>query len=347
MAYQKPTLEQWRRLYDLADRLAELDPWSFTEPEDMFGLVDAEQELTLFAHFFYTYWDARHMAVYAGDAAVRDFVGNPEALFNYSREGMSGFSGLLLAYTSRSLLTANERQLLRELGRRYRGRGNWPCFRSYMATAYPRSLDQDEARQMQLVLAQALHILPAARAGELALATPAQGGIDQKELLVCVPQPPAAGEPSWQNTYRPVDLRAGFDEEFEEVDEAVLKQLRELPQEDTVFICGLAPVASQQTYYEEWGRRAPDQRLVIVDASDPMRWAWQPFLPVAAFVKHLPGSVAALLQDMQARPARLVVECPGGYIIRDKVCAPLGIEYEFVEESPELDKLRMQLHLFS
>ena len=38
---QPPTIEQWRQLYDLADRVQELAPWQFLYEDELFGVRDA------------------------------------------------------------------------------------------------------------------------------------------------------------------------------------------------------------------------------------------------------------------------------------------------------------------
>lgn len=190
--------ESWERLCEAADRLKRLAPWNWMSPDEFFGLRLPEREGIGFVFFtggesepaachVLLGWEAlqRRRAV-GGRMSLRDLIEIPE---------------LLLCFTDRLALLPEERGMLRDLGRGYRGRGQWPAFRSHRAGCFPWMVDQEEADLLALAVDQALGVamrredrpemLTPPFAGGCLVRSRSAGGDWREEWLAPAPAPPA------------------------------------------------------------------------------------------------------------------------------------------------------------
>jgi hypothetical protein len=147
------TLPVWLRLYDLADRLRSLAPWDWMGIADSFGVRLADSDETGFVAFLGQGADFRACAVFRGWDAWRDALA--ARLSQDEPVWMIETPQLQLAYFDRSLVSSAEAEVIRALGRRYRGRQAWPVFRCHRVGYLPWMVDQDEAHWLAGVLHQA------------------------------------------------------------------------------------------------------------------------------------------------------------------------------------------------
>jgi len=160
MPEAEPTLEQWRRLYEVAGRVKEAAPWQWMFETDLFALQDPRTgEL--------------------GFVSVMGNLGEHLAVANYPRaEGFYGFwlmatgnernveeeffmlPQLQASFEDRDQLNKRDRDLIGALGLKYRGKGAWPLFRSYRPGYLPWHLEAPEADLLYWTLEQLLEVAP-------------------------------------------------------------------------------------------------------------------------------------------------------------------------------------------
>lgn len=147
------TRPTWERLYDLADRLKKLAPWDWMGPADSFGVRLADSDETGFVTFLGQGADFRACAVFRGWDAWRDALAARMA--HDEPIWMIETPQLQLAYFDRALVSSAEVNVIRALGRRYRGRQAWPVFRCHRVGYLPWMVDQAEGQWLADVLHQA------------------------------------------------------------------------------------------------------------------------------------------------------------------------------------------------
>ncbi|MEO6392746.1 MAG: hypothetical protein ABIP75_12935 [Pyrinomonadaceae bacterium] len=153
-----PTTEQWARLYGLAVQVRELAPWRWMDETQVFAV---EHPLTKELGFVSTMGQlGQHLsiAVYLGPKALYDFWGlqdgdgDPMEIFNVPH--------LQASLDDREALEKQDRQIIKELGLKFRGRQQYPLFRSIHAGYLPWFVHSDEAEFLIYALEQVLEVAP-------------------------------------------------------------------------------------------------------------------------------------------------------------------------------------------
>ncbi len=224
------TLEAWRRLYELAAEIKMLAPWEWLTETEVFGVQDPQTDQLGFVSVMGQLGDHLAVAVYLGAEGLYGLWTMEEMGQDLSPEVLLQIPELQLSFEDRDILAQRDRDLIKSLGLKFRGRNAWPMFRSYQPGFLPWHLDVDQVRFMTLALEQALLVLPRVRENPDMLApekeesqdylvrVPSQQGQDWvwRDEIVQVPPP----EP------RPIRLV---------MDEVALGRLKRLPRAAAAF----------------------------------------------------------------------------------------------------------------
>ncbi|MBN1933567.1 MAG: hypothetical protein JW934_02820 [Anaerolineae bacterium] len=157
------TLEVWRRLYELAAAIKALAPWEWLTETEVFGVQDPQTGQLGFVSVMGQLGDHFSVAVYQGAEGLYGLWLMEEMAESLSPEVLLQIPQLQLSFEDRDILTQRDRDLIKSLGLKFRGRNAWPMFRSYRPGFMPWHLDKDEMHFLTLVLEQALDILPRIR----------------------------------------------------------------------------------------------------------------------------------------------------------------------------------------
>lgn len=147
----------WRQLGDLAIQFRKLAPWTWMAEEDIFGIRLPGSDQIGFVSIMGAIGQHLACAVYLGWEALRDLrhaLAGGELSFRSFIETPQ----LQLSFENREVLLANERDLLKQLGRSCRGRQAWPVFRSHRVGYLPWLVDQREADWLVHVVHQAIGV---------------------------------------------------------------------------------------------------------------------------------------------------------------------------------------------
>lgn len=145
------TIAQWKQLYEVTTRIRELEPWNFLWDMDIIGIrVGDEPENTVFYSILGRGGDCYGITVYEGYEAFNSFLMlTMRERMNLSVEyAMSNQMNLTCYWGNRDELTAKQREIIKELGYKFRGKNNWLYFLSREPGYYPFNLDQAEVVRM-------------------------------------------------------------------------------------------------------------------------------------------------------------------------------------------------------
>lgn len=189
MNVNSPTLEEWRRLYQVMDQVKALAPWQWMVEDQVFGVQDPESGELGFVSVMGVLGEHVAVVTLLGAGALYDFwdlhfagpKAKPERLFEIPQ--------LQASFEDRQQLEARDIEIIKSLGLKYRGRQSWPLFRAYTPGYLPWFLQASEARFLTHILEQVLQVAPRVREDE-SLLTPTK---DQKDYLVRVPRKEAQG----------------------------------------------------------------------------------------------------------------------------------------------------------
>lgn len=184
-----PSREQWQQLYTLADRIKALAPWNNFFEDELFGVRDPVTGEDYFISVMGQGGDHYAIGVYVGALALHQFW----AVHDVDDEEMAiqmllAIRQLQLAFEDREMLEDFDRAVIKQLGRKYRGRAAWPTFRSFKPGYLPWQIDSAEADMLICALEQAIDVLARA-ADDETLLEPA----DDDSYLMRIPETQADG----------------------------------------------------------------------------------------------------------------------------------------------------------
>jgi hypothetical protein len=158
VAETRPTLDEWRKLYHAAIRVKEIAPWEWMEEADIFGVQDPETGEWGFASVMGVLGEHLAVAVYLGPEGLYSFWAFQQVAATAPPEALLGIPHLQASFENRAELSKKDRDVIKELGLKFRGRQAWPMFRSYRPGFLPWVLEPAEARFLACVLEQAVEV---------------------------------------------------------------------------------------------------------------------------------------------------------------------------------------------
>ncbi len=195
MAESRPTLKEWRPLYQAAIRLKEVAPWEWMTETDIFGVQNPETGETGFISVMGMLGEHVALAVYLGAEGLYRFWNFQEMIESSSAvtpEMLFELPHLQASFEDRAQLSREDRAVIRQLGLKFRGAQAWPMFRSYRPGFWPWYLEAAEARFLTCVLEQAIEVALRFKEDPALLEPP-----DDESYLVRVPH--NGGGVAWED----------------------------------------------------------------------------------------------------------------------------------------------------
>ncbi|MDP2896684.1 MAG: hypothetical protein Q8Q12_09015 [bacterium] len=155
----QPCEATWRRLYEAAIAYKEAGCWNWMSDSDIFGVKDPITGETGYCCILGAAGEVLGMSVYRGTPGLEVYLkllsretgaGDPDFLFIHRC--------LMADFHDRDELDKADRDVIRSLGLKFRGRNAWPQFRSYLPGYFPWYLTEAEARFLALAVEQGLNV---------------------------------------------------------------------------------------------------------------------------------------------------------------------------------------------
>ncbi len=153
-----PTLEEWNKLYQAAISIKEIAPWSWMEESDIFGIQNPETTDLGFVSIMGMLGEHYAISVYLGPEGLYGFWDLEKAGASASPEMLLEIPQLQASFESRSNLQQKDLKTIKNLGFKFRGRHEWPMFRSYRPSFVPWFLDAEETRFLRYALEQTIDV---------------------------------------------------------------------------------------------------------------------------------------------------------------------------------------------
>ncbi len=149
MMKQEASLEQWNSLYQAAAAVVKLAPWEDFWNTDLIVIQENEEKEPLFMTVSGRGLHNRGASIYAGNDGLEDFdlveSTRGEALASFALREQRCLSFKLC---DREDVPHEQRDIIKELGLTFRGRGKWPCFLSWRKAYAPWTPDAEEIQTM-------------------------------------------------------------------------------------------------------------------------------------------------------------------------------------------------------
>jgi hypothetical protein len=177
------TAEECRPLYELMAKVKTLAPWEWMEETEIFGVQNPDTREPGFVSVMGMAGEHFAVAVYLGAAGIDGFWSMQDAGPFLEPELLLQVPQLQASFDDREILEKSDRDMIKALGLKYRGRNSWPMFRSYRPGYAPYFITADEARFIEVALEQLLDVAPRVQADPELLDQE-----DKSDYLVRVPK---------------------------------------------------------------------------------------------------------------------------------------------------------------
>lgn len=144
------SIEQWRTLYEAATNIKELKPWEKFWDMDLIGIRDGAEEDTVFFSILGRGGECYGITVYEGYEGLNSFLmlAMQQSMNLSPQYAMSQQKNLTCYWGNREELSTKQRNIIKELGYKYRGKNQWLYFLSFEPGYYPYNMDADEVQRM-------------------------------------------------------------------------------------------------------------------------------------------------------------------------------------------------------
>lgn len=151
----------WKQLYTLINEWIQLEAWKFIGSNDFVGLEI--NGTTYYCTIMGQLGDCIGFSIYEGEQGYRDL--NSISL-EYEEDRVIQYmmfdqTCLTFYMGDREEVPSSQRQMMKTLGFKYRGKGNWPYFLSFQSRFYPYEINDYQAKIMIQVLEQLIPLMKA------------------------------------------------------------------------------------------------------------------------------------------------------------------------------------------
>lgn len=155
-----PSLEQWKRLYEIMGEIKEFAPWESMYEQDIFGVQFPETGNLGFVSVMGNLGEHYAVAVYLGKKGFEGFLTMQHMGYSLSPDIVLQVPQLQAAFENREMITPEDHKIIKQLNLKFRGRNAWPQFRSYRPGCLPWYLEKEEAQMLIHGLEQLMDVAP-------------------------------------------------------------------------------------------------------------------------------------------------------------------------------------------
>lgn len=155
-----PTMEEWKRLYELMEQVKLLEPWEYMFEDEVFGYEMPETGELGFVSVMGNLGEHFAVAVYQGIKGLNGFFHIHEMGDKLDPESILQVPQLQASFEDREYLSDGERKIIKTLGLKFREKNAYPQFRGFRPNYIPWHLEGDEVRMLTCGLEQLLDVAP-------------------------------------------------------------------------------------------------------------------------------------------------------------------------------------------
>jgi hypothetical protein len=336
----QPTLDEWRALYAAAGKVKELAPWQWMFEDDLFGVQNPETGQVGYVSVMGSLGEHLAIGVYLGSEGLDGFYEMHESDGDYVPELLLQIPQLQASFEDREALTREDKDVIKQLGLKFRGRQSWIQFRHYLPGYFPWLITRVEARFLKHVLEQVLDVTPRYKTNPELL-----DPFNDERYLVRVPKQ-EGNELVWSDEYlRPAPI---IEHQIKSpLDEVSITATRALPRNrqrvEVDFFMMMTPTR------EKGKPPVLPYAFLMVDARNGMINLVD-LLQIETTMDDLRGSIPMRLVDdfleKGSVPAEINVGEEWLYQLLQPLAQQVGFKLRLTDELPALDAARLFLEGF-
>lgn len=155
---KKPSLDEWQALYEAATAFRNARCWEWMYDDDLFGVMDPETGEIAYCCIMGRLGKQYALGAYLGSEGLQSLLAIMESPYKLSPDLFFTQKCIMASFENREDLEKEDRAVIKELGLKFRGKKQWPQFRSYEPGLYPWFIDAWECRFLTLALQQAMAV---------------------------------------------------------------------------------------------------------------------------------------------------------------------------------------------
>ena len=328
----EPSTEQWIELHEAFREYCQAAPWQFFDDTHLVTVEHPSGEDKGYCVVLGSGGMEYGLAMYRGDEGLAGYLALMSGAMELgSLESLDATNALSAMLADREELSKTERDTIRSLGLRYRGRGRWPLFQAFRPGYLPWRLEDSEAVFLTWALRCMTDLTSLVENGELTFDRE-----DNPDMFLTRSLHNGQWHNRWEHILFPMPPPAPNYPDLER-----LRQLADSkPRTDLVWELGIfflhAPVRE-----ERGGRPHFPISAMLVEADSG-------FVIPELFMGPDPSDtdrqelLVKLLETLPGLPSEIVVGTPRMAQLTESVTAPLGIALS-LDETPALWSVREEL----
>jgi hypothetical protein len=157
MTNNKPSLAEWRALYQAASEFKKLTPWEWMYDSHLFGVRNPDDGSIGYCCVMGANGEHYALGVYLGNQGLAGYLAI-QSHRSTAENALFVQTLLMASFENVQLVEKEDRNIIRELKLSFRGRNNWPLFRFYEPGFFPWFIDKKQAVFLTHCLAQSIQV---------------------------------------------------------------------------------------------------------------------------------------------------------------------------------------------
>jgi hypothetical protein len=159
MKEPQPSISDWRGLYNTAVEFKKNACWEWMLDSDVFGIQNPANGEIGYCCIMGHLGEHFALAVYLGTEGLQVYLKMQRGEITEGNfDAFTIQKCLMASFEDRNFLSKEDRDIIKKLGLKFRGRNEWPMFRSYQPGYHPWYLTKDESKYLALALQQTMEV---------------------------------------------------------------------------------------------------------------------------------------------------------------------------------------------
>ena len=321
----EPGTEQWLELYEAFREYCQLYPWAYFDDSDLVAVELPGGQERGYCIVLGSGGIERGLAVYRGGEGLAGFLAISTGLVDPgSLDALNTTDAVSATLADREDLDKEDRDVIRSLGLRYRGRGRWPLFRSYVPGYFPWLLEADDAVLLAAALRGMTSLTEAVTRGKVSL-----DHESDTNLFHTLSFEGGKWQTRWDSIYAPVPTPAAAYQDIGRLERLAGEALRS----QTTWELGMYYLPAP--LFEDKKARPHLPVCAMLVESESGYLLTDLFTQPGASDNDRQELLVKILETMPGVPADIVVNTPRLAQMVESITGPLGINVS-IDETPAL-----------
>jgi hypothetical protein len=329
----KPSIDDWKPLYDVMLEFRKLECWEWMYDSDVFGIQNPANGEIGYCSVMGNLGEFLALAVYIGTEGLETYIRVRDGEIGAGDiELLTCQKCIMASFEDRNALTDKDRGIIKELGLKFRGHNEWSLFRDYTPGYYPWYLTKEQIPYLTMALQQTIEVAIRFKKDRDILVSP-----DKDNFLVRVPKKTKSGL-QWKDEWLKPEPFEGTQNLVPKIEESSLKEIKanvkrnNMLWEIDVFLAPM-PISEkggERPYYPYMTLLVDGNMGVPLDFGLTAPWNYK-----EQFVDKFVNSIIRF-----GIPSEVMVRSREVYELLEIIVKQLDIKLTAMKELPKMDKVQ-------